>query len=157
MPRNPALTAIAFLVLGSSRMLAAQDGPAFRNEGIAEIGGRLRSFYFNLASNNWDALTADILAAKVVAHRPPPEMLLLRAATPAGAGASLVERPCSGDLSVSVHQAVIAVEGDWAEARVPHCGPVPRYDEFRLIRFAGRWRFVSIHLSQHSLSVTVER
>jgi hypothetical protein len=148
---------MALLVLGSSsRVAAAQDAPAVRNEATTEIAGRLRSFYFNLASNSWEPLTSDILAAKVVAHRPFPQTLLA-AARPAGAGLSLVERPCSSDRSVSVEQAVIAVEGDWAEARVPQCGPVPQHDEFRLIRFAGRWRFVSIHLSQHSPSVTVQR
>ena len=126
------------------------------SEAHAEIAARLRSFYFNLAHNDWEALTADILAAKVVAHRPPPQSRLLRPAasdTRLGRG----EGVCSPDRSVSVQDTVISVQGDWAEAVVPHCARVSGHDEFRLIRFAGRWRFIAIHLFQQPVSLTVDR
>ena len=153
MPRNHRLTALAFLLLGTSTAAAAQEAPAVPTAAAAEISGRLRSFYFNLGHNDWEALTADILAAKVVAHRSLPERLLLESLSPPGTGSSPVV--CSG--AVSVEQAVITVEGDWAQASVPHCGPVSRHDEFRLIQFAGRWRFVSIRLSQQPVNVTAGR
>jgi hypothetical protein len=88
-----------------------------------------------------------------VAHRPPPAILLSQAATPAEAESG-DEPTCPTTRPVSVAQAVIAVKDDWAEARVPHCGPGSRHDEFRLIRFAGRWRFVFIHLSPLPVHVT---
>jgi hypothetical protein len=145
----------AVLVAGSSTGAAAQGLTAAPSE-AAEIGGRLRSFYFNLAHHNWDALTGDILAAKVVAHRPPPQSLLF--------GKHSLVQPvpsrlvvCSDSDPVSVEQAVISVQGDWAEVTVPHCAPVLGWDEFRLIRFGGRWRFVAVHLFQRASDVTSGR
>ena len=155
MRRSHPLTALAFLMLGSGTAAAAQEATVVPTGAAAEIGGRLRAFYFNLGHNDWDALTADILAAKVVAHRRPPERLLLAPLTPPGTASSPAEKVCPG--AVAVEQAVITVEGDWAGASVPHCGPVSLHDEFRLIQFAGRWRFVSIHLSQQPVNVTAER
>jgi hypothetical protein len=156
MPRKLSLPAVGFLMLAGGTKAAAQEATTVRNEAHAEIGARLRSFYFNLAHNDWEALTADILAAKVVAHRPVPESLLLGSDTPA-TPLSLAERVCSRGQSTSIHDAVITVQGDWAEAVVPHCARGSRNDEFRLIRFAGRWRFIAIQLSQQPVNLTVER
>jgi hypothetical protein len=154
MPRNLRLAALVFLLLGSTA--AAQESGTAPDAASGEIGGLLRSFYFNLAHNDWEALTADILAAKVVAHRAPPKRFLPATAM-LGAAVSPAARACSPSQSVSIENAVISAEGDWAEVSVPHCGPVVGQDEFRLIRFAGRWRFVAIHLFQQPVSVTAER
>jgi hypothetical protein len=59
-------------------------------------------------------------------------------------------------VPAAVEQAVIELDGDWAEVSVPRCSPAVGADEFRLIRFDGRWRFVYIHLSQQ-MNVTAER
>ena len=154
----PNLTLLALAVAAMSPASAvAQDRPVAQTEAAAEIAGRLRAFYFNLAHHDWEALTADILAAKVVAHRAMPETWSLT-------GRQLdLSRPSSGDVvcpakeRISIRQAVITVVGDWAEALVPHCPADNGSDEFRLIRFAGRWRFVGIHLLQQPVSVTAER
>ena len=156
MRRNRTLLAFSFLLLGSSTAALAQEPAEALNEAHAEIAARLRSFYFNLAHHDWEALTADILAAKVVAHRPPPRRLLPRPAAPdsgLGPGAGV----CSSDRTISVQTAVIGVQGDWAEAVVPHCAPVSGHDEFRLIRFAGRWRFIAIQLFQQPVRLTMDR
>jgi hypothetical protein len=157
MPHKTALLAFAVLVAGAGNGAAAQESTADRGGAAAEIRGRLRSFYFNLAHNDWEALTADILAAKVVAHRPRPESLLVEGESPPQPGLSARGARCSGSESVSIEQAVITLEDEWAAVTVPLCAPVVGHDEFRLIRFDGRWRFVSVHLFQQPLNVTVER
>lgn len=151
---NRTRLALGFLLMGRSIAAAAQEPTTLGNEAHAEIAARLRSFYFNLAHHDWEALTADILAAKVVAHRPAPQGRI-RPSEPA-TGSSLGERRCSSE-AVSVQDAVISVQGDWAEAVVPHCAGISRHDQFRLIWFAGRWRFIAIQLFQQPASLTVER
>ena len=122
----------------------------------AQIGTRLRAFYYNLGRHDWEALTADILAAKVVAHRPAPAAMVM---SEAGRGENfpMIEVVCTPPAQVSVERAVIILEGDWAEVSVPRCRPEVGADEFRLIHFEDRWRFVYIHLFQEPVTVTAER
>ena len=64
----------------------------------AQLRTTLRAFYFNLAHQDWEALAADILSAKIVASRPAPEALVsLRPAPPLSrSGAALAaENPRS--------------------------------------------------------------
>ena len=130
----------------------------------AQLRTTLRAFYFNLAHQDWEALAADILSAKVVAHRPPPEALLQLAARPApvtGSGAALAAEnspQCSSRGGALIDQAAFTLEGDWAEASVPRCGMTAGgADEFRLIRFEGRWRVVYIDLFRESSQVELAR
>jgi hypothetical protein len=117
----------------------------------AEIHTRLRAFYSNLARKDWDALTADILAAKVVAHRPAPDGL--RAAANARSRVS-----CSMHRGPAVEQAAIFVEGDWADVSVPHCMATPAgSDQFRFIHFEARWRLVYIELFEEPVTVSADR
>ena len=148
--------ALCVLLAGASTIMLAQRSPAQRDYASPEIAARLRAFYFNLAHNDWEALTADILAAKIVAHRPAPEDFVLKAAR--GESHSLSNAParCAATVPAAVEQAVIELDRDWAEVSVPRCSPAVGADEFRLIRFDGRWRFVYIHLSQQ-MNVTAER
>ena len=155
-----------FAVLPSAGGAAAQQSPAAADSGRAEIHTRLRAFYFNLAHRDWDALTADILAAKVVAHRPAPDALLAVAGLPRhepqgrGAGSSPASTggPCSSAASATVDQATITFEGDWAEVSLPRCfSGLAGADEFRLIRFEERWRFVYIDLFQESVNFSADR
>lgn len=47
---------------------------------------------------------------------------------------------------------------DWVEVSVPRCNTVtPGADEFRLIRFERRWRFVSIALFEEPAAFSAER
>jgi hypothetical protein len=144
---------LAMLVL--SPAVAAQQSPRDSDSARAQIQTKLRAFYFNLAHGNLEALTADILAAKVVAHRTPPELLTaaarptiaLERARATGSSSGAAPAKCAGEAASIIDQATITLEGDWAEVTVPRCGAGPALgDRFRLIRFEGRWRFVGIEL-----------
>jgi hypothetical protein len=126
----------------------AQQSPARTKILSTQIQPILRAFYFNLAHQNWEALTADILPAKVVAHRPAPEALVMSGTTPDDPVA------CSSTAPALVEQATIRLDGDWAEVSVPHCTVSGTSDEFRLIHFEGRWRFVFIQLFQVPVNVS---
>jgi hypothetical protein len=140
---------VAFAANGSAQQEPLQPDPA-----SAQIHATLRAFYFNLAHQDWEALTADILPAKVVAHRPAPWDLLIAARTTAAsgrfAGTSLVRNDslaCPSTAAAMVERAEITFEGDWAEVAVPRCGNAAAgTDEFRLILFEARWRIVYIEL-----------
>jgi hypothetical protein len=131
------------LTMFASSSIAAQHSPA-ADSAQAQIRQTLRAFYFNLAHGDWEALTADILAAKVVAHRSPPAaMLSLNADPPI----------CANQSGPQVDQAAMALAGDWAEVLVPRCGAgLAGGDEFRMIHFEARWRFVAIHLFEQPLN-----
>ena len=135
---------------------AAQQSPIQPDSARAQIHTSLRAFYFNLAHQDWEALTADILAAKVVAHRPAPEALVLAAS----AASSLADEPaaCSSNRAALVDQAIITLDGNWAEVSVPRCtAALAGADEFRLIHFEERWRFVYIDLCDERVNVSIGR
>jgi hypothetical protein len=106
-------------------------------------------------------LTADILAAKVVAHRPAPAALVAAAASASrevGGSEANHRAACSSSATPLVDQAIMLLDGDWAEVSVPRCGTVAGgRDEFRLIRFEERWRIVYIDLFQEPLNVSTDR
>lgn len=142
--------AFAVLSVWSSAVAVGQGVPVRVDSARAEIQGTLRRFYFNLAGQDWEALTADILAAKVVADRPAPASLL-KAASPIPAG-------CAAGRAALIDRARITLEKNWAEITVPHCsGVFPGTDRFRLIHFQGRWRFVYIDLFEESFEPTDRR
>jgi len=132
----------------------AQQSPIQPDSARAQIHTSLRAFYFNLAHEDWEALTAHILAAKVVAHRPAPEALVLSAAS---AGVLSAPAACSSTEAL-VDQAAITLDGDWAEVSVPRCtGALAGADEFRLIHFEESWRFVYIDLYEVPVNVSTGR
>jgi hypothetical protein len=149
----------ALLVL-SSTSAAAQD-PAAIDSGRAQIRTTLRAFYFNLAHQDWEALTADILAAKVVAHRPLPKSLAMAAMARGGATTAPVAadpKQCPRGSAALVDRAIVTLDAVWAEVLVPHCTPISvGVDQFRLIRFENRWRFVSIELFQDPVIISSDR
>ena len=159
---NPVTSRTAFALLAvlltATVAGTAQQSP---DSARAQIHTRLRAFYFNLAHQDWEALTADILAAKVVAHRPAPAALVAAAASPSRevrGSASYHRAACSSRATPLVDQSVMLLHGDWAEVSVPRCGTVGGgEDEFRLIHFEQRWRIVSINLFQERRSVSTER
>jgi hypothetical protein len=106
----------------------------------AELRTVLRAFYFNLAHHDWEAIVADVLSAKILASHPAPASLE-RMPVSAGSG------PCPASQSALIAKAVIKRDGDWAAVLVPHCSPSSSGgDEFRLMHFQTRWRFVYINL-----------
>jgi hypothetical protein len=157
-PRS--LAAGVALVAGSATILAAQQTERLADSTRAQIHTTLRAFYFNLEQRNWEPLTADILAAKVVAHRPAPPAMLLAAAHRTG-GASPdgnTGEACASGARSLVDRARISLDGDWAEVSVPSCSTPPSgADEFRLIHFEARWRIVYIDLFQGSVNISADR
>jgi hypothetical protein len=160
--------ALVAVMVASTATAAAQQASVQPDSARAQIHTTLRAFYFNLAHQDLEALTADILAAKVVAHRPAPAALLTAADPPRGvppggaaaAPSSVPDDPvaCSSERTALVDQATITLDGDWAELSVPRCTPTSAgADEFRLIRFEDRWRFVYIHLFEAPVNVSTDR
>jgi hypothetical protein len=158
------LLPLVILIANTSGALA-QQAASISDSASAQIHARLRAFYFNLAHQNWEALTADILAAKVVAHRPAPGALLAAATSPAreagrrGTGSSPgASSACWLTEAALVERASFIFDGDWAEVSVPRCAAgLAGADEFRLIRFEDRWRFVYIRRFQPPVRVSAER
>lgn len=147
MPLSRAPLVIAAL-LGWWTASASAQSTIQPDSARAQIQATLRPFYFNLEHRDWEALTADILAAKVVASRTAPEVMM-------AAAAERDPAPCSSETPALVSQAVITLEGDWAEVTVPRCTVASAAaDEFRLIHFEERWRIVGIRLFQEPLAVS---
>ncbi|MGH7632070.1 MAG: hypothetical protein ACREOF_22265 [Gemmatimonadales bacterium] len=146
-----AVVGLAAVLMASALPAAAQQSLAETDSTPAQIRTTLRAFYFNLAHQDWEALSADILTAKVVAHRPAPEAMV--------AAAPRVDDPpaCSTDVAARVDRAAVTLDGEWAEVSVPSCAAAGRADEFRFIRFEGRWRIVYIDLFRASGAVQLAR
>ena len=70
--RRTALSLVTLLVAATATA-AAQQAPARNDSTRAQIHRTLRAFYFNLAHDDWEALTADILPAKGSLIVPPPK------------------------------------------------------------------------------------
>ena len=83
--RFPAVTGLVFAMLLCARSGQAQgsartgDWAEADDSAQAHVRTTLHAFYFNLAHRDWEALTADILPAKIVAHRPAPAALVATA------------------------------------------------------------------------------
>jgi hypothetical protein len=136
-------TLLAAMLTAATIPLAAQHPTAQLDSARAQIHTTLRSFYFNLAHRDWEALAADILSAKVMASHPTPESLLTIERHPVPPDGV---RDCSSDAGLRIEQATITRDGDWAEVSVPHCPRSVAADEFRLVRFERRWRIIYIDL-----------
>jgi hypothetical protein len=139
--------ATAILLLALVQPLAAQEAATQPDSAHAQIRAVLRAFYLNLANRNWDALSTYVLSPKLLERRGGPGDLQMvtrdrtrgRGSSHATAGAT----PCSSSLSPAVDDAAIRVDEDWAEVSVPRCsGTSSGVDEFRLLYFEERWRFI---------------
>jgi hypothetical protein len=154
--RRSLISSAAVVLLVMSPSIAPAQQTSQVDSAGAHIQRTLRAFYFNLARGDWEAMTADILAAKVVAHRSAPDALVLARAR--GSSSPAEPRACSTGETAVIDQATIRVDGEWAEASVPRCGVgFAQADEFRLIHFEERWRFVYIDLSEEPASISTGR
>jgi hypothetical protein len=65
---------------------------------------------------------------------------------------------CFSTPTALADQASIALNGDWAEVSVPRCAAqLAGVDEFRLIHFESRWRFVYLHLFEAPMNLSADR
>ena len=154
--------AAAGMLLTLALPATAQRTTDQQDSAEAQLRGVLRAFYFDLAHHDWEAIAAHVLSAKVTASRPAPASIQTATrnrARPQHSSGSADERvACSSSTSAVVGQAAIQLEGDWAAASVPRCGAASvGADEFRLIQFERRWRFVYIDLFEEPMIVSTDR
>ena len=140
---------LAFVVLLTTWALpaAAQQAAMRADSARAQIGAVLRAFYLNLESQNWGALSMYVLSPKLLERRGAPGDLQTAARDRArGRGSSHAAAApvaCPSSSSPVVDEAAIRLDGDWAEVSVPRCsGAWVGADEFRMLYFEERWRFI---------------
>ena len=153
--QTPRLTLTLILLLTAAPPAAtAQSTAAIAPDSApAQIRPVLRAFYLNLASQNWDALAAYVLSPKLFERRGAPGDLQLVArdrtrsrGAPAAVGAP---QACPSSASPMIDEAVIRLDGDWADVSVPRCsGPSSGVDQFGMLYFEQRWRFIYTDLFQ---------
>ena len=141
---------------------AAQRAAVQPDSAQAQIRTVLRGFYFNLESGNWDALAAYVLSPKLLERRgvAGDSQTVARDRTRTRASSRVAAAPvtCPSSSSSMIDQAAIQLDGDWAEVSVPRCrGGSAGTDEFRLIYFEARWRFIYTDLFEAPTSVSAGR
>lgn len=151
--QTPRLTLALGLLLMAAAPATAQRTAIAPDSARAQIRPVLRAFYLNLASRNWDALAAYVLSPKLLERRGAPGDLQLVARdrtrgrrSPAAVAAP---RACPSSASPMIDEAVIRLDGDWADVSVPRCsGRSPGVDQFGMLYFEQRWRFIYTDLFQ---------
>jgi hypothetical protein len=153
-------TAVALAgMLAALALPAAAQGAVIQPDSAhAEIRTVLRAFYFHRAHQNWEALAAFVLSPKLLERRGAPGGIQTgsRDRTRGGGSSRAVAEPveCSSSTSAMVDQAAIQLDGDWAEVSVPRCGVASAgADEFRLLYFEERWRFIYTDLFEEPMNV----
>jgi len=134
------------LLIALPTVVSAQESVP-QDSVFADVRSVIRAFYRNLEAQDWDALAAYVLSPKLLERRgaAADSQLVLRDRTRSRTVASAVAPPssCPSRSSPMIDDAAIRVDGDWAEVSVPRCsGTVPGVDEFRLLYFEERWRFI---------------
>ena len=94
-----------------------------------------------------------MLSPKLLERRGSPDeaRMVARDRTRARATEAIVAPPatCPIDASPLLDQAVVRLDGDWADVSVPRCsGTVPGVDHFGMLYFEDRWRFIYTDLFQ---------
>jgi hypothetical protein len=143
---------------------SAQRAAIQQDSAQAQIRTVLRGFYSNLESRNWDALAAYVLSPKLLERRGAAgdSQLVARDRTRTRASsrvaAAPVKCPSSGSSPMIDQAAIQLVDEDWAEVSVPRCrvGSAGT-DEFRLLYFEERWRFIYTDLFEAPTNVSTGR
>jgi hypothetical protein len=141
------------LLLALARPAPAQQGAVQQDSARAEIRAVLRAFYNHLENRNWEALGAYVLSPKLLERRGAPGELE-RVARERGRSrgspqAAAVAGTCPSSTASMVEEAAIRLDGDWAEVSVRRCsGGSAGVDEFRMLYFERRWRFIYTDLFQ---------
>lgn len=143
---RPVLILAALLPAIAAPALAQEAAPS-PDTARAEIRGVLRTFYRNYQQKNWDALAAYVLSPKLLERRGAPgdSQVVARDRTRDRASLPRARPPeaCPASESPMIEDAVITLDGDWAEVSVPRCeGSAPGVDEFGMLWFEARWRFI---------------
>jgi len=141
---------------------AAQRAIIQPDSAQAQIRAVLRGFYSNMESGNWDALAAYVLSPKLLERRGAAgdAQMVARDRTRTRAPTRVAAAPvtCTSSSSPMIDQAAIRLDGDWAEVSVPRCkGGSAGTDEFRLLYFEQRWRFIYTDLFEAPTNVSTGR
>ena len=142
---------------------AAQQAAIRPDSAKTQIRTVLRGFYSNMESGNWDALAAYVLSPKLLERRGAAgdSQLVARDRTRTRASSRVAAAPVtcsSSDSSPMIEQADIQLDADWAEVAVPRCrGGSAGTDEFRLLYFEQRWRFIYTDLFEAPTNVSTGR
>jgi hypothetical protein len=145
-------------ILGLLLMAGAPSGHA-QSSAVApdsvrpQILSVLRAYYLNLTNQNWDALAAYVLSPKLLERRggANDHQMVVQDRTRGRGSTAAVAAPgaCPSSASPMIDDAVIRLDGDWAEVSVPNCrGPSPGTDQFGMLYFERRWRFIYTTLFQ---------
>ena len=145
------------LLAVAPRPASAQTTTIAADSAQAQIRLVLRTFYFNLASHNWDALAAYVLSPKLLERRGAPGDLQLvvrdRSRSRSSPAAVAAPRACPSSASPGIDEAGIRLDSDWADVSVPRCsGSSPGVDQFGMLYFENRWRFIYTDLFEASPS-----
>lgn len=129
------------------RLTTAQEAVTQPDSAQSQIRAVLRAFYLHLENQNWEALSPYVLSPKLLERRGGPEDVQMvirdRARSRGAPHAASRPRTCPAKPSASIDEAVIRLDGDWAEVSVPRCsGATAGIDELRMLYFEERWRFI---------------
>lgn len=153
--------AVTGMLMALAMPATAQRAAVQRDSAEAQLRGVLRAFYFNLVHHDWEAIAADVLSAKVTASRPAPASMQTATrdrARVARSSSSAGEPVACSSSTPAIDEAAIQLDGDWAGVSIPRCGVASAgADEFRLIHFEKRWRFVYIDLFEEPMIVSTDR
>jgi hypothetical protein len=154
--RRPTL-ATGVLLMALALPATAQRAAIQPDSAHAQIRAVLRAFYLNLESQNWGALSAYVLSPKLLERRGAPGDLQReardRARVRGSSHAAAAPMTCPSSTSPMVDEAAIRLDRDWAEVSVPRCsGAGVGADEFRMLYFEERWRFIYTDLFEASSS-----
>ena len=142
---------------------AAQQAAIQPDSAKTQIRTVLRGFYSNMESGNWDALAAYVLSPKLLERRGAAgdSLLVARDRTRTRASSRVAAAPVkcsSSSSSPMIDQADIQLDADWAEVSVSRCrGGSAGTDEFRLLYFEQRWRFIYTDLFEAPTNVSTGR
>jgi hypothetical protein len=145
--RTPRVIRTLGVLLAVAPAAAAQRPAIEQDSARAQIQAVLRAFYLNLANQNWDALAAYVLSPKLLERRGRPgDLQMIASDRTRGRGtppALAAPHTCPSSASPMIAEAGIRLDRDWAEVSVPRCsGSSPGVDEFGMLYFEERWRFI---------------
>lgn len=131
----------------------AQGGGGSADTAREEIRAVLRAYYQNLQAGNWDALASYVLSPKLMERRGGPadsaQVWRDRSRQRVLAHAAAAPAHCPSPASPMLDQAVIQIDGDWADVSVPRCAAdTGGFDELQLMFFEHRWRFIYTDMFQ---------
>jgi hypothetical protein len=149
-------------LMGLALPAAAQRTAIQPDSAKTQIRTVLRGFYSNMESGNWDALAAYVLSPKLLERRGAAgdSQIVARDRTRTRASSRVAAAPvkCTSNTSPMIEQADIRLDADWAEVSVPRCRDGSAgTDEFRLLYFEQRWRFIYTDLFEAPTNVSSGR